>query len=103
RGVGSVDHAGLRGIEGEAAGRERRRHEQDQDRPHPVEAEALPELGEEERREAARMAEEAGIQAPLRVAEIASRRLGRYLAIPSCPEIEVSGWPGGGRTPAAGG
>src|SRR5512135_709371 len=61
RRVGAVDHAGLGGVECEPADRERRRHEQDEDGPHPVVAEPLPELGEEERRQPAGMAEEAGV------------------------------------------
>ena len=39
----------------------RRGHEEDEERAHPVVAEALPHLGEEQRGETARMAEEAGV------------------------------------------
>ena len=48
----------VRGVEAQAAGGERRRHEEDQQRAHAVVAEALPHLGEEERGQAARVAEE---------------------------------------------
>ena len=40
---------------------ERRRHEEDEQRAHAVVAEALPHLGEEQRREAAGMAEERAV------------------------------------------
>ncbi len=61
RRVQPVDRAGGRGVEAEASGRERRGHEEDEQRAHPVIAEALPHLREEERREAARMAEKRAI------------------------------------------
>ena len=47
--------------EAEPAARERRRHEEDEERADPVVREPLPHLGEEQRREAARMAEEAAV------------------------------------------
>jgi hypothetical protein len=58
RGVEAVDRPGNGGVEAQAAGRDRCRHEQDEQRPHPVVAEPLPHLGEEENGEAARMTEE---------------------------------------------
>ena len=61
RRVQAVHRAGDGGLEAEPAGRDRRRHEEDQQRAHAVVAEALPHLGEEERREPARMTEEGGI------------------------------------------
>ena len=57
RGVQPVHRAGGRRIEAEAARRGRRGHEQDQQGAHAVIAEALPHLGEEQRRQAAGMAE----------------------------------------------
>ena len=51
-----------RGVESQAAGRDRRRHEEQQQRPHAVVAEALPHLGEEQGGEAARVTEERGVR-----------------------------------------
>ena len=61
RGVETVDGARACRVESEAAGGKRRRHEQNEQRAHAVIAEALPHLGEEERRESARMAEEGAV------------------------------------------
>ncbi len=69
RQAGHVDHrrvepvhrAGDAGLEAQATGRDRRRHEEDEQRAHAVIAEALPHLGEEERRQPARVAEERAV------------------------------------------
>ena len=61
RGVQAVDGARRDRVEAQPARRGRGGHEQDEQRAHPVVAEALPHLGEEQRREAARMAEERAI------------------------------------------
>ena len=53
------------------AGRRRGGHEEDEERAHPVVAEALPHLGEEERREAARD----GRRTPCRSGQVAAARL----------------------------
>src|SRR5207244_9206391 len=58
RRVEAVDRTRLRGLPAEAPGGERGGHEEQQERPHAVVAEAFPHLGEEEGREAERMAEE---------------------------------------------
>ena len=58
RRVGAVDRAGIGGRHRHAAGGDRGGHEEDQERAHAVVAEALPHLREEERGQAARMAEE---------------------------------------------
>ena len=50
-----------RASEAEPTARERRRHEEDEERADPVVREPLPHLGEEQRRETARMAEEAAV------------------------------------------
>ena len=52
--VGAVDRRRVRVREAQPAGAGRRDHVEDQERAHPVVAEALPHLGEEERGEAAR-------------------------------------------------
>ncbi len=67
--AGHVDHrrvepvhsAGHAGVEAEAARGDRRRHEEDEQRAHAVIAETLPHLGEEERRQPARVSEERAI------------------------------------------
>ncbi len=61
RRVETVDRAGRGGVEPEPAVGERRDHEEDEQRAHPVVTEALPHLGEEERREPTRVAEEGAI------------------------------------------
>ena len=59
--VRAVDRRGVRVRESETAVGYRRHHVEDEERPHPVVAEPLPHLGEKERRESARMAEEAAV------------------------------------------
>ena len=61
RGVQAVDGAGSGRVEAETAGGGGGGHEQDQQGAHPVVAEALPHLGEEERGKAARVTEEGGV------------------------------------------
>ena len=63
RGVEAVDRAGFRRRKAEAAVRHGRRHEEDEQGAHAVVAEALPHFGEEERGEAAGMAEERAVPA----------------------------------------
>ena len=60
RDVHAVDRVGGAIVDAEAAVHDRRGHEQHQQRPHAVVGEALPHLREEERRQAARLAEELG-------------------------------------------
>ena len=61
RRVQPVDRARDARLESQPARRDRRGHEEDEQHPHAVVAEALPHLGEEERRQPARMAEERAI------------------------------------------
>ena len=63
RGVEPVDRAGRAVSKPSPPARPARGHEQDEQRAHAVVAEALPHLGEEQRGEAARMAEERAIVA----------------------------------------
>ena len=62
-GVEPVDGAGLGIREAQAAPGDAGGHEQDEERAHAVVAEALPHFGEEEGREAPRMAEETAVGA----------------------------------------
>jgi hypothetical protein len=61
RGVEPVDGACRRGVESQSAGGRCGGHEQDEQRAHAVVTEALPHLGEEQRRQPAWMAEECSI------------------------------------------
>ena len=58
-GVGAVDRCRIGVGEAQPAGGDRRHHVEDEEGAHAVVAEALPHLGEEERRQPARVAEEA--------------------------------------------
>ena len=62
RRVDAVDRGGGGGVETHAAGGDGRGHIEDEEPAHPVVAEALPHLAEEQGGEPARMAEEAGIR-----------------------------------------